>query len=108
MSGDVIPFRKPEPEPKAELTAHGEAVCLDCRKTWVQVAPVGMTVFECPDCKTERGVWQRTFGAQPGQFVFVCYHCKSEHLTVIYGDKAGAMRFHCVGCGIDQTGSLWP
>jgi predicted RNA-binding Zn-ribbon protein involved in translation (DUF1610 family) len=33
----------------------GPALCLECRHEWVAVAPLGMTVMDCPSCGARKG-----------------------------------------------------
>lgn len=49
---EVISLRgeKSTPSPD-EPTIEGEAFCGACSHEWRQVAPVGETRFECPNCK---------------------------------------------------------
>lgn len=48
----IVEFKKPEPRAPH---MSGEAVCMACSHEWVAVAPVGSTLLECPNCRTEKG-----------------------------------------------------
>lgn len=50
---EIIDLFKPKEDPHVS----GEARCMECEHTWVAVAPIGVTNFECPNCHTHKGVW---------------------------------------------------
>jgi hypothetical protein len=54
--GEVVSLTKHRPH------LSGEAICGQCRHTWVAVALSGTTQFECPECKSSRGVLKWPFG----------------------------------------------
>lgn len=56
----------------------GTIVCLGCKHEWEGVAPVGGTVFECPECGTFRSVMK---GVIEPEVVFVCV-CGCHHYTL--------------------------
>lgn len=33
----------------------GQAICIDCRREWQAVAPVGIRWLTCPECNLQRG-----------------------------------------------------
>lgn len=35
----------------------GKALCLNCSKEWVAVAPLGTTALQCPECGLLKGVF---------------------------------------------------
>lgn len=75
----------------------GQARCLNCKHTWVAVAPIGTTVLECIQCKTSQGVFigiattdNQQWQCACAEFTFFidargpyCAHCgiRPEHLT---------------------------
>jgi len=70
----------------------GEAFCIGCNHHWQGVWPLGVTEFECPECKRMTG--KSTFEVAPGEgsLVYEC-HCGNQ-LFHILGD-----RIHCPNCG---------
>ena len=36
----------------------GNAVCLHCKHEWQAVAPTGVTILKCPECKLEQGAFK--------------------------------------------------
>jgi hypothetical protein len=92
VTDNVVEFKRPEPEKAPHLA--GDAVCLDCRHSWVAVAEAGTCELTCPKCETARGVWKATFTPR-NEYVWVC-GCGSD----LFGlTPAGA---YCVKCG------TWP
>ena len=63
--GNVISLEDKRTEFGNHLT--GPAHCIQCNHKWTVVAPVGTTEFECPECKTIKGV--------------LTYPVESEHAT---------------------------
>lgn len=35
----------------------GDAICVACKHQWVGVTPIGLWWFECPNCRTDNGLW---------------------------------------------------
>lgn len=97
--GSVLEFK-----PREEPHLSGEALCLDCRKRWVAVAPVGQRWLECPDCMTRKGLFVAPVGAEEGDSLFVC-KCGSEALTAYF--HVGHFRLRCMACGIDHTEAVF-
>ncbi len=66
MSGEVIPFARPDKNPKAGGAQHssGEAFCMQCDHLWTAIAPTGTVELECPNCLTMKGLyrWPHAFG----------------------------------------------
>lgn len=51
-AAEVLPFRRQEPEIDH---ISGHFICFGCIHTWIGVAPVGTSEFECPKCHTMKG-----------------------------------------------------
>lgn len=66
--GEVVSLTKERPH------LCGEAICGQCRHEWVAVAPSGTTQFQCPECKSMRGVLKWPFGPSKGaqEFMHSC------------------------------------
>lgn len=98
MSGEVIPFRRPEP---SEPTQEGAAVCLSCAHEWVAVVPVGTPVnapgevsgLECPKCHSLKGVMKR-FLVYDKCPTWHCEKCTSFLFTIFQASDGTP----CVGC----------
>lgn len=87
-----------EAREKRQPHVSGEAVCLDCRHTWVAVVPLGVIWMECPSCSLQRGrfKFQHVCGKERH---WVC-HCGNDlfHVTT--------ERTYCPNCGQDQEGHV--
>lgn len=59
MSDDLEAARARRAQQQEDDQPHlsGGARCLQCGHTWVAVAPTGTTYLVCPECKTEKGVF---------------------------------------------------
>lgn len=88
--GSVVEFKRPE---KELPHATGEAFCARCDHTWVAVAPVGTTLFECPNCHTHGGMFK--FMCAPEAPVWNC-PCGNQ---LFYITTEGHF---CPNCGIWQ------
>lgn len=88
----VIQFQRPEP-----LNPHmsGEAVCAACGKNWVAVVPVGVPLFECPECHTEKGRFKYSCVPAEDSHVWACA-CGCDLFRVT--DKEAL----CINCGMRQ------
>ena len=70
----------------------GPARCLDCGHEWMAVAPLGMTVLDCPKCRAQKG----------GRFAMVQkdgdhWHCGCGNpFYLIRGNGA-----YCPNCGLE-------
>ncbi len=53
----VLEFKRLEQEPETQETLSGTGYCIECKHQWAAVAPVGVHLFECPSCGTEKGTW---------------------------------------------------
>lgn len=87
---NVVEFKKP-----SEPHGSGEALCIGCGHTWVAVAPIGVTRFECPNCHAEKGLWKFEFKPSVGQLVREC-NCGNQ---LFYLTPDGHM---CANCGTYQ------
>ncbi len=88
----VVPFKKPEPEELQE-TLSGTGYCIECKHQWAAVAPVGIHLFECPNCGTEKGTW---FGiVEPPGSRWEC-NCGGQ---LFFVTETG---FDCAKCGTTQ------
>lgn len=91
MSDDkVVPFARAEPH------ATGYAHCFGCGHTWVRVAPIGTTRFECPECHAIKGTWTFEFAPDEGSLVREC-NCGNQ---LFYLTPDGHL---CANCGTYQT-----
>lgn len=83
---------------REERTPHraGEARCLQCGHEWVAVAPVGETRLECPECKTDKGVFQGLCYPQDG-YIWRC-NCGNELFLIMPDGKL------CPVCGVYTDG----
>lgn len=89
----VLEFKRPEPEPEIEETMSGPALCIQCKHTWAAVAPVGVVVFECPSCGTEKGTWRGV--VEPAEDRWEC-NCGGQ---LFFVTRSG---FDCAKCGTTQ------
>lgn len=74
----------------------GPAICLDCRREWIAVAPVGTTWLQCPSCGLEKG---RLRGALYEQGTH--WHCDCGNELFACSQRHG---WYCVSCGAAQRG----
>jgi Zn finger protein HypA/HybF involved in hydrogenase expression len=74
----------------------GPARCLGCGHEWTAVAQSGETRIECPECKTDKGVFQGLCYPQDG-YIWRC-NCGNE-LFLITPD--GEL---CPACGVYVDG----
>jgi hypothetical protein len=83
---------------KEEISPHmsGNALCLNCKHTWVAVAPLGTVNLECPECSLSQGrfMWLVEDQNEPH---WTC-HCGNQffHIT--------QKRTYCVSCGDTAMG----
>lgn len=91
MTGEVIPFRQPEPDPQHGC---GEAFCIACGHTWIGVAPTGTVHLECPGCGAHKGRWKFEF--YPTELVRTC-NCGNQ---LFYLTPEGHL---CANCGMYQS-----
>lgn len=80
----------------------GRAKCLQCGHEWVAVVPVGTTVFECPECKLERGVMQGLCNVPDGHKNWTC-NCGCDLFRVTATPQGKFMGIMCLLCGLDQS-----
>lgn len=90
--GDVVELRQAEPK---ESHVTGEAFCVQCNHEWVAVAPAGTTQLECPECRTEKGLFKFPCRPPEGEQVWTC-NC-GNHLFYMTPD--GHL---CPNCGTHQ------
>ncbi len=97
-SGKVVDLSSAR-EKRDEETPHnaGAAVCTHCRHEWVAVVRVGLVYFECPACRTQRGVF-----ARPVERAGLHWRCTcNNELFRICPEGA-----YCVACGEYQDVSI--
>lgn len=90
--GEIISFKKPETDEHVT----GPAVCVGCGKSWIAVAPVGVSTLDCPKCETNRGV-----------FTQLMNRCNSDHWQCNCGSEFFSLTrkgAYCVKCGAWATG----
>ena len=69
----------------------GQALCLQCDNTWAAVTPIGTYEFQCPKCRTLKGVFIGP--TAPGE-AWEC-QCGNQHF---YITRNGGL---CARCGLD-------
>ena len=74
----------------------GEAFCIGCNHHWQGVWPLGVTEFECPECKRMMGRSTYEVSPHPESRVYECL-CGNQLFHVLDD------RIHCPNCG-QQTG----
>lgn len=89
----VLEFKRAEPEEAEETTLSGRALCVECRHEWVAVAPEGARCFECPSCKTHKGIWMGV--VEPPAERWEC-NCGGQ---LFFVTPTG---FDCARCGTEQ------
>ena len=89
----VLQFIRP---PVSEQHGQGESFCLQCGHTWQAVVPTGVTRFECPECRTMKGLMRFEFRPAEGQLVWEC-RCGNR---LFYMTQDGHL---CANCGIYQS-----
>lgn len=103
---DVIPFQRPEPEPRPTMVdVTGTAQCFSCKAEWAAQAPVGSRWLECPSCGTMKGRLRHAVEASEGDTEYQCSHCGSNAFVAL--KRLGFFYFLCMGCGFDHTESLF-
>lgn len=75
--------------------ATGEAFCLQCDHTWIQVTPTGEVQLECPKCKTMKGLFKYPFNVCENELIREC-NCGNQ---LFYLTPEGHL---CPNCGIYQ------
>lgn len=92
---EIVQFRqKPVCDDPGTPHLTGQAICGNCRHEWVQVAEVGTTTLDCPECKRTWGVFKNM--VEP-KFSWRC-NC-GEQLFWLTPD--GAMCRRCGGITTD-------
>ena len=76
----------------------GEAKCMNCKHTFVCVAPIPSVDIECPECNTFKALPVAFFDAMPGNFVATC-GCGNDLFRLI---PEGPI---CINCGDRKP---WP
>ena len=87
-----------ELKPKEDPHIAGNAVCLNCQRSWVAVAPVGSTSLECPDCGTMKGVFVNPVEDVGAGVEHWRCGCGNYYLLMT------RTRVYCPNCGETQTG----
>lgn len=87
---NVVEFKKPEPE---EPWMSGTGYCMECKHEWAVAAPVGVNVFMCPECGTEKGTWMGV--VEPPGDRWEC-NCGGQ---LFFVTRTG---FDCARCGTTQ------
>ena len=77
----------------AKPTQEGTFKCLDCNGTWETKVLLGVHEFECPACRTMRGVWCGICVPSDDEYSFVC-NCDND-IFIITTDY-----FKCTKCGL--------
>jgi len=67
----------------------GPARCLNCKHTWVAVAPVATWQLECPQCGTFQGLFDGLSSTEGDQFLCNCGE------LVFFIDRRGPYCCHC-------------
>lgn len=78
---------------EVEMWAQGSAMCIGCGHKWEAAAPVGSTVFECPNCHTNKGTW--VSHVEPPGERWEC-NCEGQLFFVTHTG------FFCAKCGVEQ------
>lgn len=68
--GEVININVNQP------TLEGSAICSHCHHEWHAVAPIGTYQLECPECRTEKGIWKYPVSPRD-EYLFEC-NCGSQ------------------------------
>ena len=89
---NVIELKRSEPE---EKWLEGKAMCVECSHKWEAVAPVGTTLFDCPECGTHKGAWVGI--VEPPGDRWECNHCEGQ---LFFVTRTG---FFCAKCGVEQA-----
>jgi hypothetical protein len=76
----------------------GEARCIACGHVWTAVAPVGTTWLECPECRTEKGLFTGACLPEGGE-MWTC-ECGCEVFFIT------PHAVQCYNCGAHQHG-MW-
>lgn len=90
---EVVEFKKPESV--GESTLHGKARCLDCKREWEAVMPLGTLWLECPSCFLVRG--RMIYDVQRDGSEWYC-NCGNDLF------RATPNGFYCPNCGEWQNG----
>lgn len=101
--GEVVSLQEWKEENRPHWT--GPCVCIECRKEFVAVAPMGVLWVECPDCGLTKGHPKHPFSCREGEALFVC-GCGSEALTAFF--RSGQLHIMCMACGSDVTNEVLP
>jgi len=87
----VIEFKQREDEPKY---ISGQAICSACEHEYIAVAPAGVGLFECPECKTMKGRMKYEIVPDDGYV----WHCSCGCDLFRITPKATI----CINCGGEQ------
>lgn len=85
---NILAFPTPEDR---KPHAHGDARCMSCGHSWQAVVPVGVPLFECPQCQAMKGHFLVPFHFGPGTMVRQC-HCGCQ---LFFLSTEGHMCAHC-------------
>jgi len=80
--------------PVKDSWASGEAICIQCKHSWIAVAPTKTEELQCPKCSSIKGIWK--YGFVPSTNIWSC-SCGNDlfHIT---------MEGHfCPKCGKTQS-----
>lgn len=91
--GDVVQIRFADE--KVDPCLEGIAVCLDCKKEWTAIAPIGTIWLECPKCGLKRGRYK--FPTQRDGEEWKC-NCGND----LFHIKPDGI--YCPNCGAWQEG----
>lgn len=89
--GSIVDFK--DRQIRSGRHAEGQAKCLACQHTYIMVAPVGQTQFECPQCHTNKAVFVNPMHVSEGKDFWLC-NCGNEFHVLT---PEGAL---CVNCGV--------
>jgi len=93
VTADVIDLKAHRPHKT------GNAICLDCRREWAVVVAVedDNNEFECPKCKTFKGVWAGRVIPRSDELRLEC-DCGNDLFYVLSDSTA-----LCPSCGDRMT-----
>lgn len=87
---NILEFKKAD-----KNHVHGDAVCFQCKHTWIATSTIGTVQLECPNCKTMKGLFRFPFAPNENQLLRKC----SCGCQLFYITHEGHM---CTNCGTFQ------
>lgn len=76
MTGDTVKTILLVSDVPKEIS--GEVLCMACRHSWHQRAPLGTHRLLCPRCSSLRGRWKLPVGNFAGEKHWECFVCASD------------------------------